>query len=245
LYRALGRVAKVSLRRLMVVLSGLLFAGLRRVAILSRLALKPNVATELSAMEPYDICMLVVLVGATVFGAWKGLAWQVASTASLVASYAVSLRFSEQLAPRFGEQAPLNRFIAMFVLFAATSLAIWLVFRVVAGFLNRVRLREFDRQMGALCGAAKGVLLCVAITFFAVTLSARSRTAVLQSRSGYYIAVLLDRADRVMPKELHQVLDPYLKKLEHELDPNGQPAPSGPAIPPGPATAEIEKLPAL
>ena len=71
--------------------------------------------------------------------------------------------------------------------------------------------------MGALFGAAKGVLLCVAITFFAVTLSAKARTAVLHSRSGHYIAVLLDRADAVMPKEIHEVLDPYLHKLEHEL----------------------------
>jgi membrane protein required for colicin V production len=177
-------------------------------------------------MELYDICMLVVLVGTTVFGAWKGMAWQVASSASLVASYAVALRFSAPLAHRFGQQAPLNRFIAMFVLFAGTSMAIWLAFRVVAGFISRVRLREFDRQMGALFGAAKGVLLCVAITFFAVTLSARARTAVLSSKSGFYIAVLLDRADAVMPKELHDVLDPYLKKLEQELDPARQPSPS-------------------
>ena len=169
-------------------------------------------------MELYDICMLTVLVAATVFGAWKGMAWQVASTASLVLSYLVALRFSEQLAPRFGQQAPLNRFIAMFVLYMATSLVIWLLFRIVAGFINRVRLREFDRQMGALFGAAKGVLWCVAITFFAVTLSERARSAVLHSRSGYMIARLLDRAHGVMPRELHGVLGPYLHKLGEELD---------------------------
>jgi membrane protein required for colicin V production len=186
----------------------------------------------LKRVELYDICMLVVLGGATVFGAWKGMAWQVASTASLVLSYLVALRFSEQLAPRFGDQAPLNRFIAMFVLYMATSLAIWLAFRMVAGVIDRVRLREFDRQMGALFGAAKGVLLCVAITFFAVTLSAKARTAVLDSRSGYMIARLLDRADGVMPRELHDVLDPYLNKLEQQLDPDKQPQTAGtPASP--------------
>jgi membrane protein required for colicin V production len=100
---------------------------------------------------------------------------------------------------------------------------IWLAFRVVAGFIDRVRLKEFDRQMGALCGAAKGVLVCVAITFFAVTLSSKARGAVLHSRSGYYIALLLERANAVMPKELHEVLDPYLNKLEHGLDPSDQP----------------------
>jgi membrane protein required for colicin V production len=175
------------------------------------------------ALESYDICMLVVLLGATVLGAWKGMAWQVASTASLVVSYLVALRFSAPLAHHFGQQAPLNRFLAMFVLYLGTSLAIWLAFRIVAGFIDRLRLREFDRQMGALFGAGKGILLCVAITFFAVTLSTRARSAVLQSRSGYYIAVLLNRADKVMPQELHQVLDPYLDKLEHELSPTTQP----------------------
>lgn len=177
-------------------------------------------------MELYDICMLAVLVAATIFGAWKGMAWQVASSASLVLSYAVALRFSTQLAQHFGQQAPLNRFIAMAVLYVGTSLVIWLAFRFVAGFINRVRLQEFDRQMGALFGAAKGVLWCVAITFFAVTLSAKARSAVLDSRSGYYIALLLDRADAVMPKELHDVLDPYLNKLERELDPAKQPNPT-------------------
>jgi membrane protein required for colicin V production len=183
-------------------------------------------------METYDICMLVVLIGATIFGAWKGMAWQVASSASLVLSYAVALRFSTQLAPHFGQQAPLNRFIAMAVLYLGTSLAIWMMFRFVAGFINRVRLKEFDRQMGALFGAAKGVLWCVAITFFAVTLSAKARTAVLDSQSGYYIALLLDRADSVMPKELHDVLVPYLNKLERELDPAKKPHPT--AAPTGP-----------
>lgn len=174
-------------------------------------------------MQPYDVFMIVVLAAATLFGAWKGMAWQVASTASLVVSYLVALKFSERLAPHFGQQAPLNRFIAMFVLYMATSLAIWLLFRIVAGFINRVRLREFDRQMGALFGAAKGVLWCVAITFFAVTLSERARSAVLDSRSGYMIARLLDRADGLMPRELHGVLEPYLDKFEQELNRQEEP----------------------
>ena len=183
-------------------------------------------------MELYDIGMLIVLVGTTMFGFWKGMAWQAASLASLILSYLVALRFSESLAPQFGSQAPWNRFVAMLVLYLATSLAIWLLFRLVAGAIERVKLREFDRQIGGLFGAAKGVLLCVAITFFAVTLAPQSRDAILNSRSGYYIARLLARADGVMPREFHQVLDPYLDKLERELDPNA-PRP----IPPRPAAA--------
>ena len=51
------------------------------------------------------------------FGFWKGMAWQIASLASLVVSYFAALRFSEQLAPMFGDQAPLNRFVAMLAIY--------------------------------------------------------------------------------------------------------------------------------
>ena len=61
-------------------------------------------------MQTYDALMILVLVAATVFGFWKGMAWQLASLASLIASYFISLKFSSQLAPYFGQQAPLNRF---------------------------------------------------------------------------------------------------------------------------------------
>jgi membrane protein required for colicin V production len=168
-------------------------------------------------MQPYDIAMLVVLGGATLFGFWKGMAWQLASLASLVASYFVALRFSPALAPYFGSSAPLNRFIAMGVLYLASSMGVWLVFRAVAGLIDRVRLKEFDRQVGALFGLAKGVLWCVVITLFAVSVSATGREMVLRSRSGYYIAQLIDRAETVMPAEIHDVLGPYLDRLDREL----------------------------
>jgi membrane protein required for colicin V production len=170
-------------------------------------------------MEWYDIAMLVVLVGTTLFGFAKGMAWQIASLASLIVSYFAALRFSEPLVSTglFGDEAPWNRFVAMLAVYLATSLAIWLVFRLVAGWIDRVKLQEFDRQIGGLIGFAKGVLLCVAITFFAVTVVPATRDDVLRSRSGHYIALLIARADAVMPPEVHDVLNPYLDRLEQEL----------------------------
>jgi membrane protein required for colicin V production len=180
-------------------------------------------------MQPYDIAMLAVLLITTLLGAWKGMAWQIASLASLVASYFVAARFSGPLAPLFGDQEPLNHFLAMLVLYLSTSMVIWLIFRLVARLIDRVRLKEFDRQVGGLIGATKGVLLCVVITFFAVTLSADSRQMVLLSRSGYYISVLIDRARPIMPDDLRQVLEPYLKRLDDELDPS-HPLPPAPPV---------------
>jgi len=170
-------------------------------------------------MEVYDILMIAVLVGAILLGAWKGMAWQLASLASVALSYVVALRFGNVLASVIKAEAPWNTVIAMLILFLATSVVVWLAFRVVAGYIDRLKLHEFDRQVGALFGAVKGVALCVVITFFAVTLSVSWRGHVLRSRSGHYIAKLIDRADAVMPEEIHKVLGTYLHELERGLDP--------------------------
>jgi len=171
-------------------------------------------------MQFYDIVMLTVLAGTVLFGFWKGMAWQLAALASIVLSAVVAINFSPQLAPVFSDQTPWNRIIAMLVLYLATALAIWLLFRVVAGWIDRVKLKEFDHQIGALFGLAKGVLWCVIITFFAVTLREDLRQKILPTYSGRYIAVLIRNAAPVLPKEVTDVLGEYIKKLDEKLDPN-------------------------
>ena len=186
----------------------------------------PQSAIARFTVQTYDLLMLLVLVAATIFGFWKGMAWQIASLASLVVSYFAALRFSTQLAPVFGDSAPLNRFVAMLAIYVGTSFIIWTLFRLIAGVIDKVRLESFDRQLGAMFGFAKGVLLCVVITFFAVTFLPQDRgEAIVSSQSGRYIVALLDKSHSVFPPEIHQVVDPYLNKIEQRLNPNLQPHP--------------------
>jgi len=147
------------------------------------------------------------------------MAWEVTSLAAIVLSTLVAVHLSGPLAPYLSNEAPWNRFLAMLVLYVLTSLAIWLAFRVVADFINRVQLKEFDRQLGALGGAAKGALWCIVITFFTVTLSESGRQTILKSRSGYYIAVATHRAVPILPRELRDVLGKYIQELDEKLDP--------------------------
>ncbi len=198
-------------------------------------------------MQTYDVLMLVVLVGATLFGFWKGMAWQIASLASLVVSYLAALKFSERLAPTFGDTAPLNRFIAMLVIYIVASFMIWTAFRLVSGVIDKVKLEAFDKQLGAMFGFAKGVLLCVAVTFFAVTLLPPAQgEMIVGSQSGQYIVALLNKADAVVPPEIHQVIDPYLNKVQQRLNPGhtaNWPSGSGQSQQPGAAPASAWPLP--
>jgi membrane protein required for colicin V production len=179
-------------------------------------------------MDWDDILMIVVLSGATLLGAWKGMAWQLASLASLVLSYFLALRFSSQLAPMFGSTAPWNRFVAMLVIYLVTSVVVWLSFRMVAGFLDQIKLRDFDHQVGGLFGLVKGVLLCLVVTFFALGLSADLREHIIASKSGHCMALFLNKAEMVMPPEIHQVIEPYVNKLEERLNPKEPFQPNAP-----------------
>lgn len=170
-------------------------------------------------METYDLVMLGVLIAATLFGAFKGFAWQVASLASLLVSYFVAYKYRDVISPLIGASPPWNTFTAMLAVYSTTSLVIWAGFRVVADFLDKMKLRQFDRQMGALLGFAKGVLFCVVVTFFSVTLLGEAvRRDIVHSRSGHHISKLLHDADTIMPAEIKSVLGPYLHELDHRLE---------------------------
>ncbi|MEZ6102952.1 MAG: CvpA family protein [Pirellulaceae bacterium] len=169
-------------------------------------------------MGVYDAMILLVLAAATVWGAYKGMVWQLASITSIVVSYFVAMQFRDQVAQHIDAAPPWNMFAAMLLLYLGSSLVIWLFFRGVRNSIDRWKLKGFDRQIGALFGLAKGIVLSVVITFFALTLlSDTQRQTIVHSRSGYYIAKLINEANAIMPDEVHNVLGPYLDQLDRQL----------------------------
>jgi membrane protein required for colicin V production len=168
-------------------------------------------------MQTYDILMTVILVGATLLGAIRGFAWQLASIASIVVSYCVAYHYREPFSQNIHAAPPWNQFLAMFILFIGTSFVIWVALRMVSGMIDRMRLKEFDRQIGALFGLAKGALLCTIITLFAVTLfGERTQRAIVASESGRLIARVLAESNSIMPPELDSVVRPYLDQFSDE-----------------------------
>lgn len=170
-------------------------------------------------IETYDMVMLAVLLIATVLGAWKGLVWQTASLVGIVASYWTAYEFSDTFAPHIPVTAPWNNLLAMLGLFLLTLLVIWGVFHWLAKFVDRLQLQPFDRQLGALVGFVKGVVICFVITLLAITLLGDGmRQTIAESRSGFLVSVILDRVPRVLPGEIQELLNPYLDAVQERLD---------------------------
>jgi len=169
-------------------------------------------------MMIYDIIMILVLVAATVWGIYKGLAWQIASLASIFVSYFVAFQFRGVLASQINADPPWNMFLAMLILYLGVSLVVWVAFRLVKGTIDKVKLQDFDRHVGGIFGFAKGVVLCVIITLFAVSLMGqKEQDHIVHSHSGYYIAVLLDKSHSLMPSEMNEQVHSLIHKLDRSL----------------------------
>ena len=172
-------------------------------------------------MQAYDLIMLIVLAATTIFGAIKGFAWQLASLASIVASYFVAYLFRNDVAKMINAQPPWNLFLAMLLLYFGSSLIIWMLFRLVSTSIDKVKLKDFDRQLGAGFGLLKGVALCLLITMFAMTLlGAAQQQRIANSRSGLYISRILANAGGILPAEIKQIVGPYIDNVERRLQQN-------------------------
>jgi membrane protein required for colicin V production len=170
-------------------------------------------------MQIYDLVMLAVLAGSALFGFWKGLAWQVASIGSILLSYFVALNFRGLIASKLGLEPPLDTAVAMLILYTGSSLAVWLAFGFVSKSLKELRLKDWDHQIGALVGAAKGVLFCMLITVFAMSLGPQSwKETIPKSTSGKYIAAALTKTEALLPKDLHQMIAKYTDPVKSQLE---------------------------
>ena len=163
----------------------------------------------------YDVLMLVIVLYAAIRGGARGFVWQIATIASIVFCFV----FAERLAPEVtamipGVEPPLNRWVAMFVLYLGFSFATFLVARFLRDRIEKARFTEYDRHLGTLFGGLKGIAFCLVITFFVVTLSATARSHVAGTYSGYTAAIVMDRLHPIMPEDLHDAIGPYIHQLD-------------------------------
>ena len=169
-------------------------------------------------MQGYDILMLGVMAVAVIRGYSKGLAWQVSSIAAILLSYFVAYRFKDRLSPHIDMADPWRGLVAMMVLFVGTSLIIWFIFQNIRGAIEKAKLRDFDKQLGAIFGGIKGAAWCTVITVVALTfLQPGMSEQIVHSRSGGYIARIISSSKRLIPSEVQEVVQPYLQRAEEQL----------------------------
>lgn len=182
-------------------------------------------------MTPYDGAMAGVILAGMVWGAFRGITWQVASIASLILGYTAAHSLSAQIAPRFPGEPIVARSLAMLTVYLATSGGIFFVAWLIRATLRKMKFEAFDRHLGMLLGGLEGVCLGLVATLFVVSLAPQMRGPIFSSPSGKAVAWLMVNVGPVLPEEARNVLSPFLGTVEPKAAavPVGNPMASSPA----------------
>jgi membrane protein required for colicin V production len=159
-------------------------------------------------MTPYDGLMIGVVVAGMIWGALRGITWQLASLASLVLGYAGAMTLSGQIAPYLPGQPIVARAISMLIAYVAISAGIFGAAWLVRATLRRLKFEAYDRHLGMLLGGAEGGLLGIVLTLFVLSLAPGTRGPILESRSGRVVGSLLAAVEPLLPGEIRAELGP-------------------------------------
>jgi uncharacterized membrane protein required for colicin V production len=184
-------------------------------------------------MTVYDAAMAVLVIAGMVWGAWRGITWQLASISSLVLGYMVAHPLSAQLAPQFQQYGGpvVARALCMLLIYAAVSGGVFLAAWIVRSTLRQFRFEAFDRHLGMIMGGIEGALLGMVATLFVVSLAPQTRAAIFASPSGRIVGQAMNVVGPVLPDEVRAELAPFWNGTA------GPMADSDPAPPDEPASA--------
>ena len=160
-------------------------------------------------MTLYDAAMVGLILGGMVWGAWRGIVWQIASLASLVLGYAVAHTTSDDLAVHFPGDPVVARGLAMVVIYAAVSAGVFLAAWMVRATLRKLKFEAYDRHLGMVLGGLEGALVGMVATLFVVSLAPQSRGPIFASPSGKVVGRVMKTLGPVLPDEAREVLAPF------------------------------------
>ena len=165
-------------------------------------------------MTPYDAVMAGMIVLGMIWGAIRGIVWQIASLASLFLGYTVSHMGSSRVSAYFPGDPLVSRSLAMVAIYVGVSGGVFLIAWLIRSTLRAIKFEAFDRYLGMLLGGMEGALLVLVGTLFTVSLAPKLRDPIFQSPSGQVVASLMGSVGPVLPAEARTVLGPFLNAAE-------------------------------
>ncbi|MCZ6690883.1 MAG: CvpA family protein [Planctomycetota bacterium] len=161
-------------------------------------------------MSVIDISVIIAIIACGSLGAWKGFAWQMAQMISITAAFLLATGGAPWVARRMMEQPnPFGRSVAWVAIFTVVGLAGYLLALRMKEKIAEYKLKAWDREMGAVLGALKGVILCSLVLFALAVPPRETRKRILdQSKVGAPFSVLLEMFHPYLPEDLHRQVCP-------------------------------------
>lgn len=125
-------------------------------------------------MTSFDYVVLGILLASMALGAWRGVIGEIIALAAWVLAFFAAKWWGGEVAQQFltGIGDPAVRLVAAWVLvFVIVLLLMALVRLAIRGLLKALGLSLSDRALGVLFGAARGVLIVLALVALGGVLS--------------------------------------------------------------------------
>jgi uncharacterized membrane protein required for colicin V production len=175
-------------------------------------------------MTIYDAAVVSVVALGMIWGAIRGITWQLASIASLVLGYLVAFPLSGRLVSQFPGEPVVARSLALLASYAAVSGSVFFAAWLVRATLRQWKFEAYDHHLGMILGGLEGAIIGVVITLFVVSLAPQSRVPILTSASGRVVCLVLDAIEPVLPGEIRTELSPFWNSSDTGASGSEQPA---------------------
>ncbi|MEY2727494.1 MAG: hypothetical protein RLZZ458_3361 [Planctomycetota bacterium] len=176
----------------------------------------------MNASQVVDLSVLGALLYCTLRGASRGLLSQLAWVVALLLCFKFSSTLSPSIEPLIAVDPPLRQWIAMLVVYVVLCGGAFLAAGVVSSWMEKTKILNFDRHLGGLLGFAKGVVICMTIMYFLITISPSIRNVVGQTYSGYGAAVILSYSQvllRLVPEHAVPMVQHVIDRFNQHLRP--------------------------
>ena len=172
-----------------------------------------------------DLVVLGILLFCAVKGASRGLLSQLSWVIALLLCFKFSGTLAPTIEPMIGVDPPLKQWLAMLAVYVGLCGVSFVVAGMLASWMAKAKIIDFDRHLGGILGFVKGVVICMTIMFFAITMSPAMRQIVSQTYSGYAAAVILHNSRYLIPllpenavPTVRNVIDNFNKSLQPGTD---------------------------
>lgn len=132
---------------------------------------------------------------------------------------------SAAIEPMIGVDPPLKQWLAMLAVYVALCGVSFVVAGILNSWLAKAKVIDFDKHLGGILGFVKGIVICMTIMFFAITMSPPMRNVVSQTYSGYAAARILNTSQYLIPllpenavPTVRNVIDNFNKSLQPGTD---------------------------
>jgi membrane protein required for colicin V production len=165
------------------------------------------------AVDSFDAFILGLVALVAGIGAWKGFAWLLGVTWAPIAGLSAGWPLSAGLGPQLGLRAPLDRMAAFAILYALITLLVYLAAVALKRRLEEAQLGGWDRHLGFVFGAVKGIVLALLVTAAALSASKDLRARLPATRSGELMAKAVRAVRPALPRAALELLGPWFEVL--------------------------------